>query len=66
MLFKPFSFLIEIEQVSCGNHKADSCDKCPQGNGALWCHGDCAWVKGQCILHIEGYRPFLNGMADVQ
>merc|ERR1719410_1922763 len=38
------------DRVSCGNHKADSCDKCPQGNGESWCNGDCKWTsKGQCI-----------------
>lgn len=29
--------------VSCGNHKASSCDHCPQGNGETWCHGECSW-----------------------
>ena len=29
---------------------ADSCDKCPQGNGKAWCNGDCQWneSEGQC------------------
>jgi len=37
------------EQVSCGNHKADSCEKCPQGNGKSWCNGDCKWTsQGKC------------------
>ena len=34
--------------VNCGNHKATSCPDCPQGNGAVWCNGDCQWVNGQC------------------
>eukprot|EP00397_Hematodinium_sp_SG-2012_P054564 GEMP01065903.1.p1 GENE.GEMP01065903.1~~GEMP01065903.1.p1 ORF type:complete len:341 (+),score=59.53 GEMP01065903.1:127-1149(+) len=38
--------------VSCGGggHRADSCVQCPQGNGAAWCNGDCAWVGGMCKL----------------
>ena len=35
--------------VSCGNHKANSCAECPQGNGAAWCNGDCKWSNNQCI-----------------
>ena len=43
-------FSLLIGQVICGNHKADSCDKCPQGHGESWCNGDCKWTsKGQCI-----------------
>ena len=34
--------------VSCGNHYANTCADCPQGNGAYWCNGDCEWVYGQC------------------
>merc|ERR1711971_83889 len=34
--------------VSCGNHNANTCADCPQGNGASWCNGDCQWVNGQC------------------
>ena len=37
-------------QVSCGMHYADSCSECPEGNGALWCNGDCIWSNDQCIL----------------
>ena len=39
--------------VSCGSHDAPTCDDCPQGNGAVWCNGDCSWSKengGQCLL----------------
>jgi len=35
--------------VSCGNHQAETCSGCPQGNGASWCNGDCSWTNGQCI-----------------
>lgn len=27
--------------VSCGNHQATNCGECPQGNGKVWCNGDC-------------------------
>ena len=39
--------------VSCGMHVASSCAKCPQGNGAVWCNGDCFWSDengGVCQL----------------
>ena len=35
--------------VSCGNHNAPTCGDCPQGNGASWCNGDCAWTGSQCM-----------------
>ena len=35
----------ELARVSCGQHKADNCGKCPQGNGEMWCNGDCHWCK---------------------
>ena len=31
------------DRVSCGNHDAPTCAECPQGNGAVWCNGDCSW-----------------------
>ena len=36
--------------VSCGGHRASSCNECPQGNGAAWCNGDCQWNTGSCRL----------------
>lgn len=33
----------KYKQVSCGNHKAKTCELCPQGNGRDWCNGDCSW-----------------------
>jgi len=39
------------ELVSCGNHEAQTCADCPQGNGKGWCHGDCVWIDDQCVLH---------------
>jgi len=41
--------LTQQVQVSCGNHQADTCLLCPQGNGALWCNGDCMWDGSECI-----------------
>mmetsp|Transcript_3157 Transcript_3157/g.6750 ORF Transcript_3157/g.6750 Transcript_3157/m.6750 type:complete len:321 (+) Transcript_3157:48-1010(+) len=52
--------------VLCGGHSAPSCDKCPQGNGASWCNGECEWDfsnGGQCVrnskvahLHPDYFR----------
>jgi len=33
----------KYQKVSCGSHKAKSCELCPQGNGKDWCNGDCKW-----------------------
>mmetsp|Transcript_106614 Transcript_106614/g.211759 ORF Transcript_106614/g.211759 Transcript_106614/m.211759 type:complete len:191 (+) Transcript_106614:28-600(+) len=38
------------KSVSCGGHWAEDCAQCPQGNGHLWCNGDCMWVEEQCVL----------------
>jgi len=39
------------KSVVCGGHKAASCDRCPQGHGEAWCHGDCSWCADtkKCI-----------------
>ena len=34
--------------VVCGGHRAATCELCPQGHGAAWCNGQCAWVDGGC------------------
>jgi len=39
----------EAADVSCGNNRAATCAECPQGHGAGWCNGDCAWVSEQCV-----------------
>merc|ERR1719367_1231524 len=54
--------MLEVEdQVNCGGHKADSCDKCPQGHGKSWCNGDCMWTsQGRCTDKIS-YQLFLKG-----
>ena len=45
----------KYQQVSCGNHKAKSCNLCPQGNGRDWCNGDCYWwdATSQCVDEDE-------------
>ena len=40
--------------VSCGKQngswsEANSCEECPQGNGASWCGGSCQWTDEKCI-----------------
>jgi len=45
----------EDSTVTCGNHKASSCNECPQGKGASWCNGDCFWciVRNECISNTD-------------
>jgi len=47
------------DQVSCGGHYAPTCGDCPQGNGAYWCNGDCAWIdqREECIPARAADRP---------
>ena len=52
---------VSLVQVNCGGHFAESCASCPQGNGAVWCNGDCNWVSGQCM--DENY-PIGDGYCD--
>mmetsp|Transcript_27573 Transcript_27573/g.59894 ORF Transcript_27573/g.59894 Transcript_27573/m.59894 type:complete len:233 (-) Transcript_27573:41-739(-) len=40
-------------KVSCGAHRAPSCDLCPQGHGESWCHGNCTWLEGQCLAYED-------------
>jgi len=41
----------KYQKVTCGSHKAKSCEACPQGNGKEWCNGDCSWclLQNKCI-----------------
>lgn len=41
------------QAVSCGNHQADTCEGCPQGNGAAWCNGECLWWNDNCVLRSD-------------
>ena len=45
-----------IDMVSCGSHSAESCTGCPQGNGAMWCNGDCHWIQKKCIYDESEYH----------
>ena len=49
LIFLHFELYSAIS-VSCGGHYAESCEDCPQGNGASWCNGDCNWINDQCVL----------------
>lgn len=47
----------ERDTVLCGGHRAGSCDKCPQGHGEKWCHGDCHWCDdGQTDKNSSSYN----------
>lgn len=54
MIASSFLILLLIEavsaSVSCGNHNAESCRLCPHDHGESWCHGECHWVNGDCVL----------------
>jgi len=54
MIASSFLILLLIEavsaSVSCGGHNADSCRLCPNDHGEDWCHGECHWVNGDCVL----------------
>lgn len=41
--------------VSCGGHRARSCELCTEGHGSAWCNGACAWFGGGC--HRRGEAP---------
>jgi len=51
--FKPGDLLSSCvpkdSQVSCGNHVASSCDKCPERSGETWCNGQCVWKGDKCM-----------------
>mmetsp|Transcript_43354 Transcript_43354/g.97592 ORF Transcript_43354/g.97592 Transcript_43354/m.97592 type:complete len:557 (-) Transcript_43354:60-1730(-) len=36
--------------VSCGGHRAATCEECPRHIGASWCHGECAWDGTHCRM----------------
>ena len=43
--------------VVCGGHSASSCADCPQGHGAAWCNGQCAWISGRCTGRPSHVHP---------
>ena len=55
-----FTYFLFFALVNCGNHKATSCTDCPEGNGAVWCNGDCQWVNGQCQSKWGSLECFLE------
>jgi len=40
--------------VNCGAHTAKTCQDCPQGNGKVWCNGECKWSNDQCQANTYG------------
>jgi len=49
--------------VSCGMHRADSCDECPRGHGPTWCNGNCTWHEGRCAPSVNYIRTLASGIA---
>lgn len=62
--YKTYPGFTKDTPVVCGNHKAPSCDQCPQGHGESWCNGECEWqTNGECVrssklahLHPDYFR----------
>ena len=55
--------------VSCGNHKAASCELCPQGNGKDWCNGDCRWCEThekKCLPSEDYNKLCVVGLRNTQ
>merc|ERR1711862_348143 len=44
------------EKVDCGDHTANTCSECPQGQGETWCNGECQWKNNQCVGKNEWQR----------
>ena len=53
----------DVGSVSCGNHRAATCGRCPYDGaawrGESWCNGDCTWGGGSCgpgaAFHVEAW-----------
>jgi len=43
--------------VNCGSHYAHDCGSCPQGHGAAWCNGQCAWHVEKCVPSMNDLKP---------
>jgi len=53
------------DNVNCGNHDAPTCAECPQGNGASWCNGECAWSDQEGgICQLEQPNVSLKGTKE--
>lgn len=46
------------EGVSCGGHRALSCEKCPFGKGEGWCNGECKWCGStkKCMTSFQHHE----------
>lgn len=53
-------------EVSCGHHFAASCSACTEGNGAMWCNGDCIWYNDECMLKSVVRRTRLEDKSPRQ
>lgn len=58
-LFQSYPGLTDEPSVTCGAHKARSCDECPQGHGASWCNDQCEWKNEHCVksANVESLHP---------
>ncbi|KAL7527170.1 hypothetical protein ACHAWF_002064, partial [Thalassiosira exigua] len=57
--YKSYSGLTNEPTVTCGGHKARSCEECPQGHGAAWCNDQCEWKTDRCVqsARVENLHP---------
>ena len=39
------------------------CAGCPQGNGEVWCNGDCQWIDDQCIKKSEEEENLIGAIG---
>lgn len=55
------------QRVSCGGHEAASCAACPGESGGAWCHGDCQWAAGLCVLAgAQQHASFVQTIGSIQ
>ena len=62
---------VQATMLNCGNHVAQSCSECPQGNGEVWCNADCHcfchWEDDQCKLKpASGRQQVQNGQKKTE
>ena len=46
--------IVDYKTVSCGGHKSNTCENCPQGKGRAWCNGDCSWCSDSYSCKLLG------------
>ena len=44
------------DSVDCGDHTANTCFECPQGNGSASCNGDCTWDSYNSFCYDKDCR----------